>query len=236
MTTEHPVLAQLHRRLVVSCQAYPGEPMRDPTIMTAVARAALAGGAAGIRAQGLADIAMIRSQVAAPLIGLVKVDGSDVFITPTVADARAVAAAGADVVALDATDRPRPDAQPLAASIDAIHAAGKLAMADCSCLDDARRAVAAGADCVGTTLSGYTPSRPLTAGPDFELLAQLVATVTVPVIAEGRIHTPADARRCLDAGAYSVVVGTAITHPTRITRTFVAQLDEDGSAQRVSAV
>lgn len=236
MTSDHPILAQLHHRLVVSCQAYPGEPMRDPAIMTAVARAALAGGAAGIRAQGLADIAMIRSQVPAPLIGLVKVDGADVFITPTVADARAVAAAGADVVALDATDRPRPDGQPLAASIDAIHAAGKLAMADCSCLDDARGAVAAGADCVGTTLSGYTPGRPATAGPDFELLEEMVAAVPVPVFAEGRIRTPADARRCLDAGAYSVVVGTAITHPTRITQTFVAQLGQADGVGRTSPV
>jgi N-acylglucosamine-6-phosphate 2-epimerase len=229
MTSDHPVLAQLRGRLVVSCQAYPGEPMRDPSIMTAVALAALLGGAAGIRAQGLDDVAMIRIKTAAPLIGLVKVDGSDVFITPTVADARAVAAAGADVVALDATARPRPDGQPLAASIDAIHAAGKLAMADCSCLDDARYAVAAGADCVGTTLAGYTPSRPATAGPDFELLTELVTALSVPVLAEGRVRTPADARRCLDAGAYSVVVGTAITHPTRITQGFVAQLEPERS-------
>lgn len=225
MTTDHPVLALLRGRLLVSCQAYPGEPMRDPVIMTAVALAALLGGAAGIRAQGLADIAMIRSRTEAPLVGLVKVDGSDVFITPTVADARAVAAAGADIVALDATSRPRPDGSPLAASIEAIHAAGKLAMADCSCLDDARYAVAAGADCVGTTLAGYTPSRLATTGPDFELLAELVGALSVPVVAEGRIRTPADARRCLDTGAHSVVVGTAITHPTRITQSFVAQLD-----------
>lgn len=223
---QHPILAQLHHQLVVSCQAYPGEPMRDPAVMTAVAQAALAGGAAGIRAQGLDDISMIRDHISAPLIGLIKIDQEGVFITPTVAAAQAVAAAGADIVALDATTRTRPDGHPLAASIAAIHAAGKLAMADCSCLDDAWHAVRSGADCVGTTLAGYTPSRPATTGPDLELLAEFVKLIPVPVIAEGRIRTPADARRCLDAGAYSVVVGTAITHPTRITHTFVAQLDQ----------
>jgi N-acylglucosamine-6-phosphate 2-epimerase len=210
--------------LIVSCQAYPGEPMRDPVVMTAVARAVLDGGAAGIRAQGIDDITMIRAHTEAPLIGLLKVDGHDVFITPTVTACIEVAAAGADIVALDGTTRPRPDRQPLTASIEAIHAAGKLAMADCGSLADAVHSLAAGADCVGTTLAGYTGDRNATTGPDFELLAQLVASVSAPVIAEGRIRHPADARHALDLGAYAVVVGTAITHPTRITRTFIQHL------------
>lgn len=228
MTVE--LLKELQGHLVVSCQAYPGEPMRDPMIITAVARAALEGGAAGIRAQGLADIAMIRSHTTAPLIGLVK-DGHDgVFITPTVTDALDVCSAGADIVAVDGTTRPRPDQQPLAASINAIHAAGKLAMADVASIEDALHSVTSGADCVSTTLAGYTPSRTPTAGPDIDLLVELVGHLEIPVFAEGRIRNPIDARRCLDAGAYCVVVGTAITHPTRITRSFLAALDLPVSA------
>ena len=220
------MLASLRGCLVVSCQAYPGEPMRDPVIITAVALAALEGGAAGIRAQGLDDIAMIRARTDAPLIGLVKVGRDGVFITPTVADAQAICEASADIVALDGTTRPRPDSQPLQASVDAIHAARKLAMADVASLDDARHSIAAGVDCLSSALAGYTPSRPTTTGPDVELLAELVNALDVPIFAEGRIRNPADARRCLDTGAYAVVVGTAITHPTRITRSFLAALDQ----------
>ena len=107
------LLATLEGGLLVSCQAYPGEPMRDPVIITAVALAALDGGAVGIRAQGLDDLRMIRSRTAAPLVGLVKVGHEGVFITPTVADATDVCSAGADIVALDGTTRDRPDRQPL---------------------------------------------------------------------------------------------------------------------------
>lgn len=217
-------LDRLRAGLVVSCQAYPGEPMRRPEVMTAVAQAAVIGGAAGIRAQGLADLAAIHAAVDVPLIGLVKVGDTGVFITPTVADAVAVARTGAEIIALDGTRRSRPDGRPLRDSVDAIHAAGALVMADCGCLDDALAAVAAGADCVGTTLAGYTGERPKTEGPDLELLAALVAAVEVPVLAEGRVRTPADARACLDTGAFAVVVGTAITHPSSITANFVAAL------------
>lgn len=219
------LLNALRGRLIVSCQAYPGEPMRNPLIISAIAQAALEGGAAGIRAQGLEDIAMIRRHTEAPLIGLVKVGDQGVYITPTLADAVLVAAAGADIVALDGTVRARPDGGSLDASIAAIHASGKLAMADCGSLADAEHSVAAGADLVSTTLAGYTPSRPPTSGPDLDLLAELVERVDVPVVAEGRIRNPAEARQCLDAGAFAIVVGTAITHPTRITRTFLAALD-----------
>lgn len=105
-------------------------------------------------------------------------------------------------------------------------------MADCGALADAHYSVAAGADCVGTTLAGYTSDRVPTAGPDIELLAQLVAQLEIPVFAEGRIRNPDDAKRCLDAGAHTVVVGTAITHPGRITQTFTAAL-RDGLSHPV---
>lgn len=216
------VLGLLKGGLVVSCQAYPGEPMRDPAVMTAVAEAAVRGGAAGIRAQGVADLQSIRAAVDVPLIGLIKTGDQPVFITPTVDDCECVAATGSEIVALDGTTRPRPDGRTLADGIAAVHAAGALAMADCGCLDDAVTSIAAGADCIGTTLAGYTGARPRTIGPDLELLAQMVALKSVPVFAEGRMRTPPEVARAFGIGAHCVVVGTAITHPTSITRGFAA--------------
>jgi N-acylglucosamine-6-phosphate 2-epimerase len=222
--TDGSRLASIKGRLVVSCQAYPGEPMQSPVIMAAVAQAVVAGGARGVRAQGIEDLKAIRPLVDVCLIGLVKRGADGVFITPTVVDALDCVAAGADIIAVDGTPRERPDGQPLAATIAAVHASGALVMADCGSLDDALYSIAAGADCVGTTLAGYTGERPVTRGPDLDLLAQLVAHVAVPVIAEGRIRNPDDALACLNAGAYAVAVGTAITHPTRIAHTFAEQL------------
>src|SRR5689334_6839763 len=139
--------------------------MRDSRVMTAVARAVVDGGAVGVRAQGLEDIRSIRAELAVPLIGLVKVGADGVFITPTVADCVAVAEAGADIVALDGTTRARPDGSALQDCFDAIHATGAKVMADCGSVHDAMASMAAGADCIGTTLAGYTGARPRTDGP-----------------------------------------------------------------------
>ncbi len=217
-------LAAIRGGLVVSCQAYPGEPMRTPLVMAAVAQAVVLGGAKGVRAQGLNDLRAIRALIDIPLIGLVKRGASGVFITPTVEDATDCVAAGSNIVALDGTRRPRPDGRPLHDSIDAVHRAGGLVMADCGSLDDARYSIEAGADCLGTTLAGYSDDRPVTIGPDFALLADLIDFAEVPVIAEGRVRSPDDAVACLVAGAHAVVVGTAITHPTRITQTYVDRI------------
>ncbi|MET8117805.1 N-acetylmannosamine-6-phosphate 2-epimerase [Micromonospora sp. NPDC005189] len=215
------LIERLRHQLVVSCQAYPGEPMRDPDTMRRVALAAVRGGAAGIRAQGLADIAAIRNAVDLPLIGLWKDGDDDVFITPTLDHALAVARAGAHVVALDGTSRPRPDGRTLDETIAAVHEqTGALVMADCSTLDEGIAAAAAGADLVGTTLAGYTAYTTRQPGPDLDLVAQLATAIDVPVVAEGRIHTPEQAAQALRAGAWAVVVGTAITHPTTITGWF----------------
>ncbi|GAA4491810.1 N-acetylmannosamine-6-phosphate 2-epimerase [Microbacterium panaciterrae] len=220
MTLPAP-LAALAGGLVVSCQAYPGEPMRSPETMAQVAQSALIGGAVGIRAQGLGDIALIRERVDLPLIGLWKAGDADVFITPTLSHAIGVHAAGADIVALDGTRRERPDGLSLAETIRRLKdRTGALVMADTGSLDDALAAVEAGADCVGTTLAGYTSDRPKLAGPDIELIGLISAAVGVPVLAEGRIHTPAQAAEAIAAGAFSVVVGTAITHPASITSWF----------------
>ncbi|MFD4242126.1 N-acetylmannosamine-6-phosphate 2-epimerase [Streptomyces sp. NPDC058525] len=221
-TYQGAVLDRLRGALIVSCQAYPGEPMRDPDTMRRVAMAARDGGAVGIRAQGEDDIRAIRGALDLPLIGLWKDGTEGVYITPTARHALAVLEAGADIVALDATDRPRPDRRPLAASIDAVRAAGGLVMADVSTYEEGVRAAGLGADLVGTTLSGYTPATydRKAAGPDLELVERLAGALDVPVVAEGRIHSPTQAALALEHGAYAVVVGTAITHPTTLTRWF----------------
>ncbi|WP_022859042.1 N-acetylmannosamine-6-phosphate 2-epimerase [Bifidobacterium magnum] len=221
----HPLIEHLRGGLVVSCQAYPGEPLRHPETMAQMALAAEAGGARAIRCQGLADIAAIKGQVKVPVIGIWKEGDEGVYITPTLRHARCCAGAGADIVALDATRRPRPDGRSYAETVCALHDDGTLVMADCGSLADAEQAVEAGSDLISTTLAGYTGERAKTDGPDLELLyAMLERFPDVPVICEGRIHTPTQLREVMDAGAWAAVVGTAITHPTSITGWFTAAL------------
>lgn len=200
--------------------------MRDPRTMAQIAQSAVIGGAAAVRVQGLADIQAVRSAVKVPVIGLWK-DGHDgIFITPTLHHALACAQAGAHVVALDGTRRTRPDGLSLKETINGVHErTSALVMADCGSVDDVLSAVEAGADIVGTTLAGYTDERATTVGPDLALLSEVAAlNLGVPVIAEGRIHTPEQGQQALHAGAFAVVVGTAITHPTTITRWFAEAL------------
>jgi len=210
------------RSLIVSCQAGKASALHGPDPMARMAREAAAGGAAGIRANGPADVAAIRAAVDLPIIGIHKLgDPAGVFITPTVAAAAEVVRAGAAMVALDGTLRPRPDGTPLAAVIAAIHAdLGVPVMADVDSYDAGVAARAAGADVVATTLSGYTGGV-MPVEPDLDLVSRLAAAVDCPVIAEGRYATPEQVRAALDAGAYAVVVGTAITSPAAITRRFL---------------
>ncbi|QDP95448.1 N-acetylmannosamine-6-phosphate 2-epimerase [Microlunatus elymi] len=225
MINKSELVSGLRGGLVVSCQAYPGEPLREPEIMSRMAQAAVIGGAVAIRAQGLDDIKLIHQNVTVPQIGLWKVGVDGVFITPTLEHALAVIRAGAEIVAIDGTRRKRPDGLTVRQTIEAIHdQTDALVMADVGDLDDALASERAGADLVSSTLAGYTTSRPRTEGPDLELLAQLTANLRLPVFAEGRIRTPEHARVCLEAGAHAVVVGTAITHPTTITRWFTDAL------------
>ncbi|KJL25750.1 putative N-acetylmannosamine-6-phosphate 2-epimerase [Microbacterium oxydans] len=213
-------LEQLRGGLIVSCQAYPGEAMRDPRTMAQVAAATLVGGAAGIRVQGIGDI-RATAHLPVPVVGLWKDGDRDVFITPTLDHARAVADAGADIIAIDGTRRDRPDGLTLAETIQGLRTlTDALVMADCGSLDDALAAEEAGADILGTTLSGYTGERPKTTGPDLELIELMAARCRRPIVAEGRIHTPAQAADAIAAGAFAVCVGTAITHPSTITTWF----------------
>ena len=206
--------------LIVSCQAYMGEPMRHPETMAQIARAAELGGACAIRCQGLSDIAAIKGRVEIPVIGLWKEGHDNVYITPSVRHARACINAGSDIVAIDATDRPRFDGLTFEQTCEALKGE-TIIMADCGSLEDIKRALDAGADIVSTTLAGYTPDRTKTNGPDLELLQQAVEIAgNVPVFCEGRLHTPQQAHESIEAGAWAVVVGTAITHPTSITTWF----------------
>ena len=204
----------------MSCQAEPGLPLDAPSHIAALARSVILGGAAGVRIQGRDNIAAVRSATRLPLIGLIKAQrpGTDVYITPTLIDVGAVATAGADLVAFDATSRPRPDS--VEALCDAVRRAGCLSMADISSASEGAGAMEAGADIVSTTMSGYTPYSRQQRTPDFELMAEL-GRLGVPFAAEGRIWTGEEARRCLDLGAAFVVVGSAITRPDAITRRFI---------------
>ena len=223
--TIHPLVQGLKGKLVVSVQAYPGEPLRHPETMAQMARACELGGAAAIRCQGLADISAIKGRVEVPVIGLWKEGHEGVYITPTLRHARACVNAGADVVALDATNRPRPDGRTFEETVAAIREASDvLIMADCATIEDIRRGVACGCDIVSTTLSHGKAAIDTTMddGPDIALLAQAAEEFPgFPVVCEGHVHTPADAKVAMDAGAWAVVVGTGITHPTSITSWFV---------------
>ncbi|MFD4901672.1 N-acetylmannosamine-6-phosphate 2-epimerase [Streptomyces sp. NPDC057699] len=214
----------LKGRLIVSCQAPPGDPMRETATLVRLALSAVAGGGSAIRANEPEVVAAITGAVDLPVIGLWKDGDTGVYITPTVRHALAIVEAGAAVVAADATDRPRPDGSTFAELVTAVHAAGALVMADVSTLAEGIAAAEQGADFVSTTLSGYVPGTPKQTGPDLGLVTSLSAAISVPVVAEGRINTPEEAAEALARGAHSVVVGTAITAPTALTARFVAGL------------
>lgn len=223
------MLENLRGGLVVSCQALADEPLHGPQFMERMALAAKQGGAVGIRANGYADIRAIKASLELPVIGINKrnIPGFDAFITPTKEDARIVHEAGADIIAVDATSQSRPES--LAELVRYIRFdLGKPVMADVATLEDGVRAEQLGCDLVGTTLSGYTPATRGGSGrgPDFELLKGLVAHLRIPVIAEGRIHTPEQAKEALRLGAFCVVVGGAITRPQEITRRFLEGMKE----------
>jgi N-acylglucosamine-6-phosphate 2-epimerase len=197
--------------------------MDDDSIVVALARAAIAGGAGGVRLEGASRVAKARAEIAAPIIGIVKRDlsNSPVRITPFLEDVEALLAAGADVIAVDATDRARPVS--VAALLAEIHRGGAIAMADCANQKEAMAAHALGFEIIGTTMSGYTDDSAGTPPtlPDFALLSALTATLP-RVMAEGRFNTPAQAAEARARGAWAVTVGTAITRTEVVTGWFAA--------------
>lgn len=219
-------VARLKGGLIVSCQAAEDTPLHGPAFMAAMAKAAELGGAVGIRANGPDDIRAIRQAVNLPIIGIYKIrmPGYEPYITPTIKAAKEVAAAGADIIAMDATLRPHPGDLSSAELLVLIKRLGVPVMADISTFEEGVAAAEAGADIVSTTMSGYTPYSTQSDEPDFELVERLASSLSVPVIAEGRIWTPEQARKAIDLGAYAVVVGTAITRPWIVTERFARAL------------
>lgn len=204
----------LYHGLIVSCQAPVDSPLHEPTVIAAIAQAAVNQGGAGVRIDTPAHISAVRQQVKAPLIGLWKqqLPGYQVYITPQFHHAAAIAQAGADIIAIDATLRNRPEGETVSSLIARIHnELGKLVMADVDTIEAAIAAEAANADLVATTLYGYTAQTQHLSPPGFELLTQVVQQLNIPAICEGGISSPQLARHALDLGAYAVVVGTAIT-------------------------
>lgn len=220
-------LQELKNGLVVSCQAPVESPLHNPLIIAAIAEASVNQGAVGVRIDTPAHVKAVKQQVTVPVIGLWKqqIPSFDVYITPQFEHAAAIAEAGADIIAIDATQRERPAQETVASLIAQIHQElQKPVMADVDTLEAAIAAVAAGADVVGTTLYGYTSQTAHDSPPNFELLAQMVAELNVPVICEGGIASPQMARKALELGAYAVVVGTAITGIDLLVKRYVAEL------------
>ncbi|HVN69736.1 MAG TPA: N-acetylmannosamine-6-phosphate 2-epimerase [Candidatus Binatia bacterium] len=219
-------LQDLRGGLIVSVQAWKGSAMDDPHVIAAMARAAQESGAVGVRIEGVEDLRAVRERVSLPIVGLVKraYPGFEPYITPTIEEVAAIAACGAEIVAFDATPRPRPGGVSVAGLVAAIHAAGRLALADCATVADGAAAVAAGADAIASTLCGYTPETAGQALPALDLVREL-AQLQSFCLCEGGVRSPAGVRAALDAGADAVVVGSAITNVDWLVREFAGAAD-----------
>ncbi len=225
------VISRLKGRLVVSCQALPDEPLYSSFIMGRMALAAKMGGAGGIRANTVVDIAEIKRTVDLPVIGIIKRDypDSNVYITPTIGEVHELMSVQPEIIALDATDRRRPGNTSLDELFYSIKKEypDQLLMADCSTYEECMHADNLGFDFIGTTMVGYTEeSRGVKIdADDFALLRKILRDSSHPVICEGNIDTPVKARRVLELGAFCVVVGGAITRPQNITRRFTEEIE-----------
>lgn len=223
-------IESIRGRLIVSCQALPEEPLHSAYIMGRMAVAARDGGAAGIRANTKEDIAEIKRNVDLPVIGIVKRNYPDsrIYITPTMKEVDELMEVGPEIIALDATGAMRPGGLSLETFYAQIRSKypDQMLMADCSTVEEALKADRMGFDFIGTTLVGYTEqSRMLKIEQDdFSIIREIVEKAAHHVIAEGNIDTPQKLKRVMDLGVYSVVVGSAITRPQLITRSFVQAL------------
>ncbi len=219
-------IENLKGRLIVSCQALPHEPLHSSFIMGRMALAAKQGGAAGIRANTKEDIKEIQAQVDLPIIGIVKRDyeGSKVYITPTMKEIDELMEVKPEIIAMDATISTRPNQKSLKSFFEEVKAKypEQLFMADCSTVEEALYADELGFDFIGTTMVGYTEQSKgdRIEENDFEILREIISKVKHKVIAEGNINTPEKAKRVIELGAFSVVVGSIITRPQLITKSF----------------
>ena len=222
-------IEQLKQGVIVLCHAEGDEPFNFPDYIAAFARAAEMGGAAGIRVQGVDNVLSVRKAVNLPIIGIIRGNYPDgwALITPDVSDVVDLVEAGADLVALDATGRVRPNGMDGMSFLNLVRRRTDVPIiADISTLEEGIRASELGADLIATTLSGYTPyTEDLVDNfPDFNLIERLTAEIQTPIIAEGRIWSPSEAAHAIKCGAYAVVVGSAITRPRVITQRFAEVL------------
>jgi len=224
-------LNDLRGGLIVSIQPETGSVLGTPETVALLARCAVAAGAAGVRIQGIAHIAAVRAAVDVPVVGLIKrtYPGFAPYITTTPEEVAAIVAAGADIVAFDATPRTRTGGHDPAALIAAIHDLGALAMADCATAAEARAAASAGAEIVGTTLCGYTEDTRGHALPALDVLREAAATGAFAIL-EGGVADPAGVAAGFASGACAVVVGTALTNIDARIRTFAAEAPRQKSA------
>jgi len=213
----------LEGKLIVSCQAAPGDPLNHVDTLRRMAAAVVRGGAGGLRANGSECIAAFRQTSVLPILGIQKRRlGGEVSITPDFASAKAISNAGADVIALDCSAARHAEAEPWLELIAHIHAElDRPVLADIATFDEALAAEAAGADAVATTLYGFTPETSGARAVNWEMVERMAGALRIPLIVEGHISQPEEVRRALHLGAYAVVVGSAITRPESITARFV---------------
>lgn len=220
------ILSDTRHSIIVSCQALPGEPLycEEMSIMPYMAKAAQMAGCKCIRTSSVRDVTEIKKTTGLPVIGLIKrtYEGYDSYITPTMKEIDELVAAESDIIALDCTLRTRGDGTTINEFLDQIHEKYPdiILMADISTYEEGINAWKCGVNIIGTTMSGYTPYSPKIDGPDFELASRLVKDVDIPVIAEGKIHYPDEAKKMLSQGVHAVVVGGAITRPLEIAQRF----------------
>jgi N-acylglucosamine-6-phosphate 2-epimerase len=222
--------------LIVSCQAPADSPLHNPTVIAAIAEAAINQGAVGVRIDTPQHIQAVRCRVIAPIIGLWKqaMPGSEVYITPGFRHAQAIAKAGADLIALDATLRPRPNGETLTELITKIHTRlNKPVMADVDSLEAAIAAATAGADCIATTLYGYTAQTKHLKPPGLDLLVETMSQVKLPILCEGGINNPSIAQTAIKLGAFAVVVGTDITRIDLKTQDYCQALSNLGQGDQL---
>lgn len=225
------LLDSVHNSIIISCQALPGEPLycEEMSLMPFMAEAAKQAGSKCIRTSSVRDVVSIKEKTGLPVIGLIKrtYEGYDSYITPTMQEIDELAAAEADIIALDCTLRKRGDGTTVAEFITQIR--NKYPdiplMADISTYEEGINAWKCGINVISTTMSGYTPYSPQTPEPDFDLVQKLVRDVSIPIFAEGKIHYPEEAQKMLELGAFAVIIGGAVTRPLEIAKRFYAVLD-----------
>lgn len=225
------LLSIIHHSFIISCQALPGEPLycEEMSLMPFMAKAAQMAGCQCIRTSSVRDVDAIKKETGLPVIGLIKrpYTGYDAYITPTMKEVDELMAVDSDVIALDCTLRKRGDGKSIHEFIAEIREKYPdiALMADISTSEEGINAWKAGVDIIGTTMSGYTPYSPQKNEPDYELVKNLVQSVPIPVIAEGKIHYPEEGRKMLELGAHAAVIGGAVTRPLEIARRFYAAIE-----------